>query len=89
MLILAIVYGRLPVYAFTIILASLFELGCALAPSMPALIVLRFIAGFFSAAPLSNGTFDPNQFSQPLIPAGAEAAHKLFMLPVKPSSSVE
>lgn len=50
-----LVYGRLPVYAFTIILASLFELGCALAPNMPALIVLRFIAGFFSAAPLSNG----------------------------------
>lgn len=52
------VYGRLPVYAFTIILATLFEIGCALAPSMGALIVLRFIAGFFSAAPLSNGKYD-------------------------------
>lgn len=49
------VYGRLPVYAFTIILATLFEIGCALAPSMGALIVLRLFAGFFSAAPLSNG----------------------------------
>lgn len=49
------VYGRLPVYAVTIVLATLFEVGAGLAPSMPALIILRFFAGVFAATPLSNG----------------------------------
>ena len=49
------VYGRLPVYTFTLILATLFEVGAGLAPSMPALIILRFFGGVFAATPLSNG----------------------------------
>jgi hypothetical protein len=48
------VYGRLPVYLGTIFLATIFEVACAVAPSAPALLVLRFIAGLVSSAPLSN-----------------------------------
>ena len=48
------VYGRLPVYCITVFFATLFELGCALAPTAPALLVLRFFAGLVSSAPLSN-----------------------------------
>lgn len=59
-------YGRLPVYAVTIVLATLFEIGCGLAPSMGALIVLRFIAGFFSAAPLSNAGGSLNDIGNPV-----------------------
>ncbi|ORY27999.1 major facilitator superfamily domain-containing protein [Naematelia encephala] len=47
-------HGRLPIYVGSLIIATLFEIACALAPSIGALIVLRFLAGFFSAAPLSN-----------------------------------
>lgn len=38
----------------TILLAAVFEIGCAVAPSIPALIILRFFAGVVSSAPLSN-----------------------------------
>jgi DHA1 family multidrug resistance protein-like MFS transporter len=48
------VYGRLPVYIGTIFLATIFEIACAVAPNAPALLVLRFIAGLVSSAPLSN-----------------------------------
>jgi len=48
------VYGRLPVYVGTIFLATIFEIACAVAPNAPALLVLRFIAGLVSSAPLSN-----------------------------------
>lgn len=52
--VLIAVYGRLPVYLGTIFLATIFEIGCALAPNAPALLVLRFLAGLVSSAPLSN-----------------------------------
>jgi DHA1 family multidrug resistance protein-like MFS transporter len=60
------VYGRLPVYTGTILLATLFEIGCALAPNLPALIVLRLFAGFFSAAPLSNAGGSLNDIGNPV-----------------------
>jgi DHA1 family multidrug resistance protein-like MFS transporter len=44
----------LPVYAITLLLATIFEIACALSPNITALIILRFFAGFMSAAPLSN-----------------------------------
>jgi MFS family permease len=60
------VYGRLPVYTGTILLATLFEIGCALAPNLPGLIVLRLFAGFFSAAPLSNAGGSLNDIGNPV-----------------------
>jgi len=60
------VYGRLPVYTGTILLATLFEIGCALAPNLPALIILRLFAGFFSAAPLSNAGGSLNDIGNPV-----------------------
>lgn len=47
-------YGRLPVYVVTVGLAAVFQLAAAVAPNITALIVLRFIAGLLSSAPLSN-----------------------------------
>lgn len=48
------VYGRLPVYVGTIFLATIFEIACAVSPNAPALLILRFIGGLVSSAPLSN-----------------------------------
>ncbi len=48
------VYGRLPIYVLTVFLATIFELAAALAPNITALLILRFIAGLVSSAPLSN-----------------------------------
>jgi DHA1 family multidrug resistance protein-like MFS transporter len=56
----------MPVYTLTILLATLFEIGCALAPSLPALIILRIFAGFFSAAPLSNAGGSLNDMGNPV-----------------------
>lgn len=61
-----LVYGRMPVYTITILLATLFEIGCALSPSLPALIILRLFAGFFSAAPLSNAGGSLNDMGNPV-----------------------
>jgi len=61
-----VVYGRLPVYTGTILLATTFEIGCALAPNLPALIILRLFAGFFSAAPLSNAGGSLNDIGNPV-----------------------
>jgi MFS family permease len=54
------------VYTLTILLATLFEIGCALSPSLPALIILRLFAGFFSAAPLSNAGGSLNDIGNPI-----------------------
>ena len=48
------VYGRFPIYFTALLLTTLFNIGCALAPSISSLIALRFLAGLVSAAPLSN-----------------------------------
>jgi len=48
------VFGRKPIYRLTLLLFLLFNLGCALAPNIAAMLILRFIAGFFGA---SSGTF--------------------------------
>jgi DHA1 family multidrug resistance protein-like MFS transporter len=61
------VYGRLPIYVATLLLATLFEVACAIAPSMPALIILRFFAGFFSSAPLSNAGGSLNDIGNSVI----------------------
>ncbi|KAK8870073.1 hypothetical protein IAR55_000643 [Kwoniella newhampshirensis] len=64
---LAELYGRLPVYLITILLASLFEVGSALAPNTAGLLILRFIAGFFSTTPLSNAGGTLNDVGDPLL----------------------
>lgn len=48
-------YGRLPVYHVSNLCFVAFTVGCALAPSLDALIVFRFFAGAMGACPLTNG----------------------------------
>lgn len=49
------IYGRLVVYHCCNVGYISFTVACALAPSFNALIVFRFFAGAFGAAPLTNG----------------------------------
>lgn len=56
----------MPVYTLTILLATAFEIGCAVSPNLPALIILRLFAGFFSAAPLSNAGGSLNDIGNPV-----------------------
>ncbi|GLC70796.1 MFS siderochrome iron transporter 1 [Pleodorina starrii] len=46
--------GRRPIHLFTYAGLTAFSAGCALAPNMSALIVLRFFAGAFGSSPLTN-----------------------------------
>ncbi|WWD15633.1 hypothetical protein CI109_100055 [Kwoniella shandongensis] len=64
---LAELYGRLPVYLITILLATIFEIASALSPNTPSLLILRFIAGFFSTTPLSNAGGTLNDIGDPLL----------------------
>lgn len=49
------IYGRLPVYHTCNIAFVGFLVGCALAPSLNALIAFRFLSGVFGSCPLTNG----------------------------------
>ncbi|KAB5578157.1 bicyclomycin resistance protein [Coniochaeta sp. 2T2.1] len=49
------IYGRLPIYHACNIAFVGFLVGCALAPSLEALIVFRFFSGVFGSCPLTNG----------------------------------
>ncbi|KAK3361934.1 major facilitator superfamily domain-containing protein [Lasiosphaeria ovina] len=49
------IYGRLVVYHACNIGFVAFLVGCALAPTLNALIVFRFFSGVFGSCPLSNG----------------------------------
>jgi multidrug resistance protein len=48
-------YGRLPIYHTCNVLYIIFNVACALAPSMNSLIVFRFFAGTAGSAPLTIG----------------------------------
>ncbi len=48
------VLGRRPLFIYTYAALTAFSAGCALAPNMTALIVLRFFAGAFGSSPLTN-----------------------------------
>lgn len=48
-------YGRLPLYHACGILFTVFNIGCAKANNMTALIILRFFSGCFGSAPLALG----------------------------------
>lgn len=48
-------YGRIPVYHFCNVLFLAFTIACAVAPTLDSLIVFRFLAGTFGAAPMTNG----------------------------------
>lgn len=62
-----IVYGRLPVYLLTILLATVFEIACAVAPNVSALLILRFIGGVWSTTPLSNSGGSLNDVGDPVL----------------------
>ncbi|KAI4591791.1 hypothetical protein KJ359_012595 [Pestalotiopsis sp. 9143b] len=48
------VFGRNPVYRVTLFLFVLFNLGCALSPNIAALLVFRFLCGFFGSPTVTN-----------------------------------
>lgn len=48
-------YGRLPLYHICTIMFVVFNIACAVAGSLTQLIVFRFLAGTFGAAPLALG----------------------------------
>lgn len=48
-------YGRLIIYHVCNVGFTVFHAACALAPSLPSLIVFRFLAGFFGSCALTNG----------------------------------
>ncbi|RSL79411.1 hypothetical protein CEP51_007371 [Fusarium floridanum] len=48
-------WGRVPVYHVCNVFFLAFTIACAVAPSLDTLIVFRFLAGTFGAAPMTNG----------------------------------
>ncbi|KAE8152545.1 MFS general substrate transporter [Aspergillus avenaceus] len=48
-------YGRLPIYHASNVLFALFNVACALAPSLSSLVGFRFLAGSAGSAPLALG----------------------------------
>ncbi|ORY17172.1 major facilitator superfamily domain-containing protein [Clohesyomyces aquaticus] len=48
-------YGRLPVYLICNVLFMAFNIACAVAPNLSALIVFRFLAGTFGGCPITIG----------------------------------
>lgn len=67
-------YGRVPVYHACNILFLAFTVACAEAPKMAALIVFRFLAGCFGAAPMTNGGGSIADMFEPEQRAGVMAA---------------
>ncbi|KAI5855135.1 bicyclomycin resistance protein [Durotheca rogersii] len=49
------IYGRVILYHICNVGFVAFSVGCALAPTLNALIVFRFFAGVFGSAPITNG----------------------------------
>lgn len=43
------IYGRNQIYRITLLLFFLFNIGCALSPNIAALLVFRFLCGFFGS----------------------------------------
>ncbi|KAJ3549677.1 hypothetical protein NM208_g378 [Fusarium decemcellulare] len=48
-------WGRIPVYHVCNVFFLAFTIACAVAPDLNSLIVFRFLAGTFGAAPMTNG----------------------------------
>lgn len=46
--------GRNPVYRVTLLIFLLFQVGCALAPNIEALLLFRFFSGFFGSPTVTN-----------------------------------
>ncbi|RYP61967.1 hypothetical protein DL770_009668 [Monosporascus sp. CRB-9-2] len=49
------IYGRLIIYHIANVGFTVFNMACALAPSLETLIIFRFFAGFFGSCPITNG----------------------------------
>ncbi len=52
-------YGRRFVFVVSFVPYILFQMACALAPNTGALLVFRFLGGWFAAAPLTNVSLLP------------------------------
>ena len=46
--------GRKPVFVWSFLVYTLFQVGSALAPNTGAVLAFRFLGGTFAAAPLAN-----------------------------------
>jgi len=46
--------GRRPVYLITFLVNVCFQIGCALSKNTASILIFRFLAGTFAAAPLTN-----------------------------------
>ena len=53
-------YGRLPLYHSCNVMFVVFNIACAVSTNLNMLIVFRFLAGTFGAAPLTLGTLGTN-----------------------------
>ncbi|KAH9920854.1 MFS general substrate transporter [Epithele typhae] len=47
-------YGRKPVFVFTFIVYTGFQIGCALSRNTASILIFRFLGGVFAASPLAN-----------------------------------
>lgn len=47
-------FGRRPIFLFSFLCYTCFQVGCALSPNTGAILAFRFIGGTFAAAPLAN-----------------------------------
>ncbi|PCH37698.1 MFS polyamine transporter [Wolfiporia cocos MD-104 SS10] len=47
-------YGRQPMFRFTLVCYTILYLGQSLAPNMETLLVTRFLSGFFAVSPVTN-----------------------------------
>lgn len=59
-------YGRKPVMIISFLIYTIFALGCALAPTWPALLLFRWICGVMASAPIAVvGGFYADIFGDP------------------------
>lgn len=47
-------YGRRPIFILAFVVYTAFQIGCALAPNVGAMLAFRFLSGVFAASPLTN-----------------------------------
>lgn len=60
-------FGRLPVYIISLLLATVFAVGCAVSNSITCLCIMRLLGGFMSAAPLANAGGSLNDVSNAVV----------------------
>jgi MFS family permease len=76
-------YGRLPVYLACNVLFTVFNVATALSPSLPALVVFRFLAGTFGGCPITIGAGTFGDLIRPRSRGkGKSSMHELCARPI-------